>query len=864
MRVILHASDDRLIDAWGGGKAKNLRRLERLGFDVPPWFCVSAQALEVFLRFNSLDRELPRGGALGEVAREVEHRLLGGRLPGPIAEAVAIALEGNGLQGHFVAVRSSGLDEDSDQNSFAGQFSSFLFRRGRADVLAALVRCWASAFSERALTYRVERGLPLERIRLGVVVQRMVDAEAAGVAFSRNPIHPLDRATLLISSVWGLGEGLVSGQLDADEFEVRRDTLEIRATVAEKTHAVRPASPGGVRTVEVPPQDRARASLTDEQAREVAGAALRLEATLGRSQDIEWAYERGRLYLLQTRPITHLPPDAASDPATSGPTPVLWDNSNIVESFCGVTSPLTFSHASRAYGAVYRQFCDVMGVPPRVVTANEPVFRNMLGLVRGRIYYNLVNWYRLLSLFPAASSSKSFMETMMGVKQTLEPELAALFDFPRPRYSPWRRLWLVVVSLWRYATIARIIGEFEAHLNAVYERFRGRDLAALSLQAQSDLYHQLLGDILQRWQAPIINDGRCMLAFGLLKRLTERWMGAAPETAALQNDLLCGQGDLPSTEPTRMLMAIAARVAAGDPARREWFLATPPAELYRDLGARAPEIAASLGEFLDRYGFRCVNELKLEEPDLHDDPAFALEAVASYVRMQSYSVGALEQREAEIRDKAEAVARTRLSGWRRVVYFRVLSWARQAVRDRERLRFARTRSFGLARQLFRAMGKNLVKLGVLRDTADVFYLTVDELITWVEGRAVTIDLGRLVELRRAEWNGYRRTPAPPDRFLTTGAAGAAFAYPQMLLDGDLLRGESNSSDPHVLAGTPCCPGVVENEVRVVRTMDDARGLRGQILVAERTDPGWVPLYPSCSGLLVERGSPLSHSAVVAR
>ncbi|MGH7338960.1 MAG: PEP/pyruvate-binding domain-containing protein, partial [Candidatus Rokuibacteriota bacterium] len=358
------------------------------------------------------------------------------------------------------------LDEDSARHSFAGQLASFLSRRGLADVLEALVRCWASAFSERALAYRVERGLPLERIRIGVVVQRMVNAEVAGVAFSRNPVRPLDRTTLLVSSVWGLGEGLVSGRLDADEFEVRRDTLDVRATIAEKIHAVRPASTGGVHTVEVPCQDRRRPSLSDGQVREVARQALRLEAALGRPQDCEWAFEGGRLHLLQTRPITHLPPDALFEPATSGATPVLWDNSNIVESFCGVTSPLTFSHASRAYREVYRQFCAVMGVPRRLIAEHEPLFRNMLGLVRGRIYYNLVNWYRLVSLFPGAASSSSFMETMMGVKQSLGPELAALFEFPVPRYSPWRKLWLAIVSLWRYATIDRAIAQFQSHLDA--------------------------------------------------------------------------------------------------------------------------------------------------------------------------------------------------------------------------------------------------------------------------------------------------------------------------------------------------------------------------------------------------------------
>jgi pyruvate,water dikinase len=316
--VLLPTDDRELIEACGGGKAHNLARMERLGLEVPPWFCVSARAHDEFLRVNGLSADVRRGPPLAWVARDVERRLFAGRMPSEIADAIADALGAAGLRDHFVAVRSSGLDEDSTTHSFAGQLASFLSCQGLADVLEALVRCWASAFSERALAYRVERGRPLEGIRIGVVVQRMVDAEAAGVAFSRNPVRPLDRATLLVSSVWGLGEGLVSGKLDADEFEVHRDTLDVRATVAEKMHAVRPASSGGVHTVEVAVQDRRRPSLRDAQVREVARLVLRLEAALGGPQDCEWAFEGDRLYLLQTRPITHLPPDALFDPATTG------------------------------------------------------------------------------------------------------------------------------------------------------------------------------------------------------------------------------------------------------------------------------------------------------------------------------------------------------------------------------------------------------------------------------------------------------------------------------------------------------------------------------------------------------------------
>jgi pyruvate,water dikinase len=864
MKLILTPDDDAaLIEAWGGGKAKNLAHMERLGLSVPSWFCVSTRALDVFLGSNR-DGAMPPAASPADLARQMEHRLLTGSMPSSIADAVAGALRDSGLDTGFVAVRSSALDEDSEKNSFAGQLASFLFRRGVDDVLAALVRCWLSAFSEGALAYRRQRGLGLDAIRVAVVVQRMVNAETAGVVFSRNPIRPLDRQTLLVSAVWGLGEGLVSGRLEADEFEVSRDTLGVKATIAHKTSAVRLGPHGGIQMVDVPIADRQRSSLSEAEVREVARVALALETALGAPQDCEWAFEGGRLRMLQTRPITSLPPDGALEPAVSGGTPVLWDNSNIIESFCGVTSPLTFSHASRAYERVYRDFCKVMSVPAHVVAENEPLFRNMLGLVRGRIYYNLINWYRLVSLFPLASSSRSFMETMLGVKQSLPPQIAALFEFAVPRYSVWRKLWLATVSLWRYATIGRLIAPFEARLERVYARMARQDLARLSLQAQGALYQELLDEVLAHWQAPIVNDGRCMTSFGLLTRLTERWIGATAEAATLQNDLLCGQGDLESTEPTRMLMRMAEAIDHGDPAVRDGFLATPARVLRSQLAERAPEIAARLELFLERYGFRCPNELKLEEPDFHDDPSFALEAVASYVRMKTYSVREMEAREMAIRREAEAVVRHRLRGWRRAVYLAVLRWTRRAVRDREKLRFARTKAFGLARRLFRAMGENLVKLGALETAGDVFYLTVDELVAWIEGRPLNTDLAALAELRRREWNEYRRTPAPPDRFVTTGAAGAVFGYPQVLLDGDLLRQTADAVDPDRLTGTPCCPGIVEGPVRVVRSLDDAAGLCGEILVCERTDPGWVPLYPSCAGLLIERGSLLSHSAVVAR
>ena len=863
-----------LVASHGGGKAANLLRLTQSNFNVPTWVCLSIQAFDEFLNVNGIKGVLDiNGNNFDEIEKSVEELFLSNSIPISVREELLSELERMGLLECFVAVRSSGLDEDSSEHSFAGQFSSYLFQRGADAITRSILKCWASGWSARALAYRKERQLSRSGIKVGVIIQRMVDSDVAGVAFSRTPIDPSDRNRMIISAVWGQGEGLVSGALAADEFLVHRKTFEISEVISEKIKELRHASNGGLMEVMLPSEKGNRACLSASQVKALARLTLDIESRYGKAQDIEWAIAGGLIYVLQARPITSLPSDGLFDDSCSGKDFILWDNSNIVESFSGVTTPLTFSHVSRCYQEVYYQFCRLMQVPQSVIQAHEAVFRNMLGLVRGRIYYNLANWYHLLYLFPGTAQSKSFMETMMGVKQGLKPEIASLFDFTASplKYSLFSRVRLVTSVLFRLLFVRDLISRFEKRVDAVVAEGRHKNFSRMSLQEQVQYYHYLTEKVLKHWQAPIVNDTRCMVFFGLLKSLTTRWFSASEDSSTLQNDLLCGQGDLESTEPTRMLMRIASEIDNGPENRRSWFLSQSSLTIWNQLveGGVFPELYFRFKEFLDLYGFRCVNELKLEEPDLHDDPSFAIEAVASYVRMKSYSVAAMEAREAEIRSAAERVVAGRLSGpfgsLRRTLFGFVLKNTRQAVRDRENLRFDRTKTFGIVRHLFRGFGKNLVDLGALDHANDVFYLTIDEIIGYVEGRGVSLNLKAIASLRRAEFDGYRRLPDPPDRFTTRGAAGASFIWPDILSAHDLLLNDEPSTlDPNVLVGTACCPGVVEGVVRVVHSMSDALGLAGEILVTERTDPGWVPLYPACGGLLIERGSLLSHSAVVAR
>lgn len=861
MNLILNSSSPlETLETYAGGKATNMARLNQVGVPTPPWICVSSLAFTQFLKqFSDKDLWLLTHA-------EIEKLFAGASVDSELEKQIAAELKNFASDSTF-AVRSSGIGEDSAENSFAGQFSSYLHQTGLEQVLKSLKLCWASAFTERSRSYRKERNISTDKFSMGVVIQRMVKADVAGVAFSRDPIHPLKRDQMIISSVYGIGEGLVSGELDADHFYVNRKTLSFEPHVTKKDFYYVKDAQGGLRKEQVADDKKEVSSLNESQIKTISEAMIRLENKLGLPQDIEWVFEGSEFFCVQTRPITNLPAPAFYEKTKVGDRYILWDNSNITESYNGVTTPLTFSHISRAYRQVYLQFCEVMGVPSEVIREHEPTFRNMLGLVRGRVYYNLRNWYQMLYLFPTYSASTGFMETMMGVKQNLKPEVAALFDFTsKPMgYSTPLKIKIVTITLWRIFKVQAIIDQFKADFFRVYEQALKAPYEKMSVQELINAYDRLNEDLLFKWKAPIISDTRCMVFFGLLKSLTEKWI-KQNENPSLYNDLLSGEGDLPSTEPTRLLMKLARKIELGDPKVREWFVTTPTRTIIEELKAgKSPEVYADFKHFINTYGFRCINELKLESVDLHEDPTFAMDAVISFIKMKNINIDEIMEREKKTRDTAEAIVKKNLSGVKLKLYNFVLKKARRAVKDREDLRLLRTNIFGICRRIFKALGSRYYELGLIDEPMNIFYLSIDEILAFQEGRSFEVSFKELSRMRKKQFDEYRKSPQPPDRFVSEGAASLNFQYPAVLAEQDLLIGTGPvSDDPNVLLGTPCCPGVVEGVVRVVREAEDAEGLQGEIMVSERTDPGWVPLFPSTSGLLIERGSLLSHSAVVAR
>ncbi len=797
-----------------GGKAAALRALRRFGLPIPEWFVVA-----------------PRAASGDGWERDV-----------------AAALRRLAPDGEPVAVRSSAAGEDGMEHSYAGQLESFLFVE-HADVPARVRDVWSSAAAARVAAYRAERRIAGTAMP-AVLVQRMVNAEKSGVAFSADPVSGR-RGRCVVAATFGLGTALVSGADDADTIVVERAGEIVERVTAIKRIAHRRSAGGDVVEVPVPADDAQRAVLSDSEARDVAALARRAALHFGAPQDIEWAMAGEELYLLQSRPITSLV--ALGDP--DGPA-ALWDNSNIAESYGGVTTPLTYSFARYVYEEVYRQFLAIIGVPAATIDENGDSLRRMIGLVRGRIYYNLYSWYRALALLPGFRLNRGFMEQMMGVREGL-PEAVAAELAASSRAARWRDASGVARMGWRLVranmTIDRAVRDFHVRLDRALAG-GGVTLAEMRPDELVAHYRTLERELLRNWDAPLLNDFFAMIHFGALGKLAAKWCGDAAGT--LQNDLVAGDGAIISAEPARRILEMGAIAATEKIAVRA--LNAGNVDVALDAVRRMPALAERYDEYVARFGDRCLDELKLETETLEDDPTLLLDAIG---RAAASAATRAPLERVELRGAAERRALAALRGrpLRRWVFRRVLAQARARVRDRENLRFERTRVFGRVRRIFLELGKRFTAMGMLAEARDVFWLETDEALGAVDGTATSINLRALVDARRNEFAKYEASEAPPDRFETRGMVHQARQWERAAAPTAAVGEESETR-----TGTGCYPGIVRGTVRVVRDPRDA-GLRpGEILVAQRTDPGWVMLFPAAAGLLVERGSLLSHSAIVAR
>lgn len=775
-----------------GNKAQRLAVLSDLGFCVPEFFVVLPAVNQAHPTVTTEDFS-----SLDQAAAD--------------------------LGGSQFAVRSSSTEEDSADKSFAGQFDSFL-NVPSAAIALRVKDVMASVNNAHLHVYKEAQGNNDVNSLPAVIVQRMVAADSAGVAFATDPISGDDRVTT-VAAIKGLGDRLVSGASQGDTWRV-----DERERILE-------------RTLEHP---EATAALSDKQLKRVVRLVRKVSRQIGKPQDIEWAFCGRKLYLLQSRDIT-----SSKKWSLEAEQFGLWDNSNIVESYGGVTTPLTFSVARTAYREAYQHYCKVVGVSAQTIRDNERAFDEMIGMIRGRVYYNLLNWYRLLMLTPGFRFNSKFMEQMMGVTEGLPENVLPRGD------SGGRFAWLRAIGGFsRVAT--RMLWRLYGHDKNVRDFHARVDKALVPLNFDPKNTEQLLEEfdrlqaaVIPHWDTPLLNDMYCMIFHGVLRSLTGRWL---PESCAdVHNELVSGEAGIISLEPVRLMKEMAEE-ARTLPQLASLMREASQQDIEREM-AKYGQVLGLYDNYLERFGDRCIDELKLESATMQDDALPLLRAVGQMALSPAgkTAAGDSPRLAAELRVEREFSGKP----LKYAIYRRVLGIARARVRDRENMRFERTRVYGRVRQIFLALGQRFEALNAIECRDDIFFLDVSEVRGYIRGNGTLPDLRATIAMRRKDYRTFNEEQSPPRRFVTQGPVQLASS----------LRPVASTADgPDSLQrkGQACSPGVVRGRVKIVRDPRSAVIEKGDILVAERTDPGWVTIFPLVSGLIMERGSLLSHSAIVAR
>ncbi|MBI1223507.1 MAG: hypothetical protein GC180_12970 [Bacteroidetes bacterium] len=532
---------------------------------------------------------------------------------------------------------------------------------------------------------------------------------------------------------------------------------------------------------------------------------IRLEDEKKKPLDIEFGVKEGQTYFYQMRTVTQPIPRR-----------VVLDNSNIQESYAGICLPLTFSFAKHAYATVYRQTMRLMRLKERQIEAYEDVLNHLLYSYKGRIYYHIENWYRGLLLLPAFRRNKEDMETMMGVQEPVD----FVEEDKRNTFQRLIKLPVLIQTMIRllraFRTIDRDAGQFRQHFRDEFLSFWKCDLEQFSQEELQQQWNHLDNEILQKWETPIINDFLVMMLNGRMKR---KWKGEAGEER-LQR-LLAQDMQIESMKPLLFYQELAREVRQIPDLLRQFQIDLPT---HKWMAESYPAIAKKVEAFISEYGDRVVGELKLETKTLRQNPDGVYHILRNFVEDDLSDLTAKETGLVETRDRS---------------FHRL----KNAIERREALRMDRTRLFGMYRRLFLEYGSRLNTAGMLESERDIFYLTREELSRedlWTQ------NWKPLIDDRKAEFASYKDLNLPghivlPQRLSTSS----------VVMEGE-LKGEG-------IIGKR-----IEGEVLVYQMEELVPNLKGKILVAPRTDPGWVPLFPGCKAVLIEKGSSLSHSVVVLR
>ena len=677
-----------------------------------------------------------------------------------------------------IIIRSAAIGEDNKEYSFAGIFESKTTTKSLKEFHNNLNYVIQSAFSERVYHYTKQIGLS-NFPKLSLILQNYVNPEYAGISFSTTIYNR--KKGLLINAVKGSAEKAVLGQNVTEIFITGKNIPKSKfpSSIISKVH----------------------------------NASKQIERIFGKPQDIEWCYANKTLWILQSRPITkHIHEEIT-----------VWDNSNIAESYSGIVLPLTCSFAQFVYARVYRDVAKTSNIDIKKIKENSDVFDNLLGFHYGRFYYNMNNWYKMLTLFPGYDRNKENLDMMISARSKAE-----LDDSYKKYVSSKDKFNYYIHIIRRILFFNKDLTIFKKNVKLYLKNAKTRNLVTLSLNQLWAEFEDYQKNLLNKWSITVDNDFLAMTWFGSYKKV-------AKKKGLSESELIQQMTNLKSVISAEQVsnLQLLSKKSFNNKERILLAKKNKWVECYEHM-LQDETIAMEIKQYIETYGGRFANELKLETEDLDSDPAYLAELLYTY-----FIIGQKKQMKSSlIFEKSNSIILNYLS-----------NRSKQYLKNREEMRLLRSQAFSYTRKLFIAIGKKLVKEKRINQSNEIFYLKLNEIKKAIRQRN-DIDLNKIIKARKKEYKTY--TSIELDEVLLTRGN-----------EKPIQKKNKNIKIDKIIKGIGCSTGQVSGDITVMNRFTLPKSPL-DIVVVKHTDPGWTPLFGLCKGLIVEYGGVLSHAAIISR
>ena len=789
-----------------GNKGNNLNKMRAHGINVPQFICLTWQELikdeeEIAGKIRDISKDIDFDNAAELYRLSTSLQML-------ITDKIEHSLENIEFYERFArenvteenipefSVRSSTANEDGEKTSFAGQFDTYL-NVSYKDISKCVLNCCKSLYKVNVLKYCGEQGIPIEDLKMNVVVQEMIEPEYSGIMFTANPQGLLNETVIVVGP--GVGAYVVEDKVDTTTYYYNTtDNLYYYETQSDEC-----------------------VILSEERVNELMNVSKKLQEIFGSYLDIEFAVRDAVLYILQARKITTI-----DDTNT-----LIFDNSNIVESYPGVSLPFTDSFVNVAYTGVFKGLCTRIIRNKRLLESLEDNFNNMVGSCNGRMYYKISNWYTLIKCMPFRKKLIKIWQDMLGVG-------VKTYDDSKVKMSLFTRLSVYKNAVSELMHVQKNMAKLNEDFTDINKYFKENYSEELSNKELVSLYENVKAKVLDNWDITLLNDMYAFIFTGLLKSMLK--MDKVENYETVVNDYISGISNIESMKPISGLLQLS-KLAVD-----KGMVGKNPCE--------DKEFEEAFNEYIDSYGDRALEELKIESETFRSNPALFVEKIVSYTEdrekfnsmLEGLNVDGVELKDSDL-GKACFIDRG-------IIRF-LAKKATKGIQSREISRLNRSRIYGIVRSIVLQIGNNYQKEGLLDNYRDVFYLKLEELFDYINEKNTDLDMKKLVDERKEKYNLYNQLPA----------------YSRLVFAGESFdKNHTNVNSVNVsencdkLKGTPCSNGCVEGEVLVINNVSEAKDIKDKILVTKMTDPGWVFLLVEAKGIITEKGSLLSHTAIISR